>query len=91
VYLDDLFLNKRPCTAEETVLFVCINVMFSFLNISMGFTLVVTDLHLCEKELHIVGIIVNSECCKDSFRYELLTLLCLKGSNNNVFTDLTNY
>lgn len=64
MFLDDLFLNKRPCTAEENVLFVCINVMFSFLNISMGFTLVVKDLRLCEQELHLVGIIVTLNVVK---------------------------
>lgn len=64
MFLDDLFLNTRPCTVEETVLSFCIVVMFSFLNISMGFTLVVMDLHLSEQELHLVSIIVSLNVVK---------------------------
>jgi hypothetical protein len=64
VFLDDLFLNTRPCRVEENVLPFCIVVMFSFLNISMGFTLVVMDLHLSEQELHLVCIIVTLDVVK---------------------------
>jgi hypothetical protein len=62
--MDNFFLNTRPCTVEETVLSFCIIVMFSFLNISMGFTLVIMDLHLSEQELHLVCIIVTLDIVK---------------------------
>jgi hypothetical protein len=64
VFLNDLFLNTRPCTVEETVLSVCIVVIFSFLNISMGFKLVVMDLYLSEQVMHLVCIIVTLSVVK---------------------------
>jgi len=63
----------RPFTVEETVLFVCIEATFSLLDISM-WTRIASSVHYC-----------NSECCRASFWYELLTLLCLlclKKSSN---------
>lgn len=64
MFLDDLFLNTRPCAVEETVLSFCIAVVFSFLGISMGFRLVVMDLHLPEQLMHLVCIVVTLNVVK---------------------------
>ena len=52
MFLDDLFLNTWPCTVDETVLPVGIVVIFSFLNISMGFTPVVMELSSNASSVH---------------------------------------
>jgi hypothetical protein len=63
--------------------------MVSFLGNATGLKASLMDLRSSEQDLHLLCIVVT-DCYEAVFRCELVTLLCLKSSSNNVLTYVTN-